>query len=94
MEFQRHYLRRADGRVWIEPACHTTNQPALERQLQRDIANGDAVEVDVSRLIDAELLRLRDHHDPDEDGACMLCGKSLDAHDEVDQRCPNPDGTL
>lgn len=29
-----------------------------------------------------------------EHGPCLLCGKSLDAHDEVDQRCPNPDGTL
>jgi hypothetical protein len=32
--------------------------------------------------------------DPARANTCKGCGFVADAHDEVDLRCPNPDGTL
>lgn len=61
---------------------------ALERQTRSLVKRADKVERDSKRHL-AHAQRVLE-----EVVRCRHCGFRFAAHDEVDGRCPNPDGTL
>lgn len=61
---------------------------ALERQTRQLVRDAAKLERDSKlhlRRAEDQLMRLM---------RCRNCGFRFDAHDELDGRCPNPDGTL